>query len=251
MAPRVSVTAPALRSMTTESATSAFDPAKVAALIPCYQEADHIGGIVTRVRRQLQHVLVIDDGSTDGTGAKAAEAGAETIVHPKNAGKGAAIKTGLRSLLERGVEYALILDGDGQHLPEEIDRFLTAAARESAGIILGNRMHDTREMPLARKWTNRVISALISRLCHQAIPDTQCGFRMIHRAVIPSLFCECNAYDYETEMILIASRAGYRIATVPISTIYGDEKSKIHPVLDGIRFVKLILRYRGKALPAD
>lgn len=221
-----------------------LDRSRVAALIPCYQEAEHIGDVVKRVRKHLQQVVVVDDGSTDDTCARAAEAGAEVILHPKNAGKGAAIKTGLRALLDRGVEYVLLLDGDGQHLPEEIDRFLQAAGCEPAGIYLGNRMADLKTMPLARKWTNEFLSALIGQLCRQKIPDTQCGFRMLHRSVIPNLFCPCNAYDYETEMLLIASRAGHRIVSVPISTIYADETSKIRPILDGIRLAKLVLRYR-------
>ena len=98
-------------------------------------------------------------------------------------------------------------------------------------------------MPLVRKLTNQFMSWQISRLCRQEVPDTQCGFRMIHRDVIPSLFCESNAYDYETEMLLIASRAGHRIQSVPVSTVYAGEVSKIRPIRDGVRFLKLIARY--------
>lgn len=224
-----------------------LDRGKVAALIPCYLEAVQIGDIVRRVRKQLDSVLVIDDGSSDDTALQAREAGAEVIVHPRNSGKGAAIKTGLRLLLERDIDYVLILDGDGQHLPEEIGRFLEAGSSTQAGIFLGNRMHDTRTMPLIRKLTNQFMSMQISRLCRQDVPDTQCGFRMIHRDVIPSLFCESNAYDYETEMLLIASQAHHRIVSVPISTVYAGETSKIHPIRDGIRFLKLIARYQKNA----
>jgi hypothetical protein len=81
-------------------------------------------------------------------------------------------------------------------------------------------------------------------LCGQPVPDSQCGFRMIHRDVIPHLFSESNNYEYETEMLLIASREGFRIASVPVSTIYGEEISKIHPVRDTVRFFKLISRYK-------
>ena len=100
----------------------------VAALIPCYFEEKHIRDVATRAKAQLDCVLVVDDGSTDRTSDEAREAGVEVIRHEKNAGKGAAIKTGLRALLAKdGVEFVLILDGDGQHLPEEIPAFLAAA----------------------------------------------------------------------------------------------------------------------------
>ncbi len=220
-----------------------FDSKKVAALIPAYREEAHIADIVRRVKAQLENVLVVDDGSPDETTPRAREAGAEVITHAQNSGKGAAIKTGFAVLLERGFDYVIILDGDGQHLPEEIDRFLQAAAGTDAGIFIGNRMCKTASMPLVRLLTNRFMSWQISRLCGHPVPDTQCGFRMIHRDVIPSLFCKSNAYDYETEMILIAGRAGHRIVSVPITTVYANEVSKISPLRDGYRFFKLISRY--------
>lgn len=220
-----------------------FKRSSVAALIPAYREEAHIGDVVRRVKEQLQHVLVVDDGSPDATAERARAGGAEVIVHEQNAGKGAAIKTGFRALLDRGIEYVIILDGDGQHLPEEISRFLESAEHTPAGIYIGNRMCDTVKMPFLRLYTNRYMSWQISRLCGHPVPDTQCGFRMIHRDVIPSLFCECSGYDYETEMILIAGRAGHRIVSVPVSTVYADEQSKINPLRDGYRFFKLIARY--------
>src|SRR6059058_6597792 len=101
---------------------------KAAAIIPAYREEKHIGDVVRRTRQQLDHVLVVDDGSNDQTAARAREAGAEVIVHPQNRGKGEAIKTGLRHWLDRQFTYVVILDADGQHLPEEIDRFVNAAS---------------------------------------------------------------------------------------------------------------------------
>ncbi len=219
---------------------SSEDP-KIAALIPAFREGRHIGEVVQRVLALLNTVLVVDDGSPDDTARAAREAGAEVIVHEKNAGKGAAIKTGFKVLMERGFDYVIILDGDGQHLPEEIGRFVTAA-RGGWELYVGNRMQETKRMPLVRKLTNVFMSWGISRLCRQPIPDTQCGFRMVHRTLIPSLFCESNAYDYETEMLLIAARKGCRIGNVPVSTVYADETSKIHPLRDGLRFLRLLTR---------
>lgn len=220
------------------------DRTNVAALIPSYFEAAHIRDVARRTLAELDSVLVLDDGSTDETSAEARQAGAQVIRHEQNQGKGAAIKTGFRELLQRGFQYVLILDGDGQHLPEEIPAFLEEANRSGAPFVVGTRMSDTRAMPFVRKMTNRFMSGQISRLCGQPIPDSQCGFRMMRNDVIPHLFCESNNYDYETEMLLIASRAGFKISSVPVSTIYGDEKSKIHPVRDTIRFFKLISRYQ-------
>ena len=193
---------------------------------------------------QLDHVLVIDDGSADATAATARDAGAEVMVHPQNLGKGEAIKTGLRHWLERNLNYAVILDGDGQHRPEEIERFLTAGSAMRAELLIGTRMRDVREMPLLRRAVNRYMSNKISRLCGQPIPDTQCGFRMVHRSLIPELLGGAERFDYETEMLILASRKGCRVESVPITTVYSDEVSSIHPVRDTLRFFKLMRRYQ-------
>jgi hypothetical protein len=216
---------------------------RVAVVIPAYREEKHVGEVVLRTRAQLDRVLVVDDGSSDKTAAHARAAGAEVIVHPENRGKGETIKTGLRHWLDQQFEFVIILDADGQHRPEEIDRFLNAASN-GAVLVLGNRMNDVSRMPLLRRIVNRYMSKRISRLCGQEIPDTQCGFRMLHRQLIPELLGGAARFDYETEMLIIASRKGFRIQSVPISTVYSDEVSSIHPVRDTLRFIKLMQRYR-------
>lgn len=229
-----------------------IDHTNVAALIPCYFEEKQIREVVQRTLAQLDTVLVVDDGSTDATAEEARAAGAEVIRHEVNQGKGAAIKTGLRELsARRGIEYVLVLDGDGQHLPEEIPQFIEEANRSDAAMLVGSRMSDLRGMPFVRRMTNLFMSSQISAVCGQKIPDTQCGFRMFHRELAAAL-CEAPStnYDYETEMLVIASRRGYRIAAVPVSTIYGDEKSKIHPVRDTLRFFKLMSRLKRDAATA-
>jgi len=218
----------------------------IAAVIPAYHEEKHIGEVVLRTRAQLDHVLVVDDGSADQTAEHARAAGAEVIAHPENRGKGESIKTGLRHWLGRQFDFVIILDGDGQHRPEEIDRFVSIAIMpEKPKLVLGNRMNDVARMPRLRRLVNRYMSEQISRVCGQEIPDTQCGFRMIHRELIPELLGGTARFDYETEMLFIASRKGFRIHSVPISTVYSDEVSSIHPVRDTVRFFKLMRRYRG------
>jgi glycosyltransferase involved in cell wall biosynthesis len=223
---------------------------QTAAVIPAYQDEKHIGDIARRTRERLDHVLVVDDGSTDQTAERARQAGVEVVVHPENRGKGEAIKTGLAywfsaSKLGGAIEWAILLDSDGQHLPEEIDRFLKAAASVTRPtFFIGNRMNDVARMPFARRVVNRYMSSRISGVCGQRIPDTQCGYRMLDRQLAPYLVGGGHRFDYETEVLIIASRAGYQIESVPISTVYTDQVSKIHPVRDALRFFKLMRRYK-------
>jgi glycosyltransferase involved in cell wall biosynthesis len=221
------------------------DRQSIAAIIPAYNEEKHIGDVARRTRAQLDHVLVVDDGSNDRTAERAREAGAEVIIHPQNRGKGESIKTGLRHWLDRQFDFVIILDADGQHRPEEIERFVAAAVSATEPkLVLGNRMNDVARMPRTRRIVNRYMSKKISRVCRQEIPDTQCGFRMLHRQLIPDLLEGADRFEYETEMLIIVSRKGFRIDSVPISTVYSDEVSSIHPVRDTLRFFKLMRRYR-------
>jgi glycosyltransferase involved in cell wall biosynthesis len=222
------------------------DRSRIAAVIPAYQEEKHVGEVAQRTRAQLENVLVVDDGSTDATAERARSSGVDVVIHPQNRGKGESIKTGLRYWLERGSEYVVLLDADGQHLPEEISRFVDSAASESnAKIFIGSRMNDAGAMPLVRRIVNRYMSGEISRVCGQQIPDTQCGFRMLHRDIIPEVLSGASRFEYETEMLIIASRKGHRVASVPITTVYSDEVSSINPVRDTMRFFKLMRRYRN------
>src|SRR5437773_2155479 len=170
---------------------------ETAAVIPAYREEKHISDIVRRTRQELDHVLVVDDGSEDKTATRAREAGGEVIVHSQNRGKGEAIKTGLRYWLDRQFVHVIILDADGQHLPEEIHRFLAAAGSAAErSFFLGNRMNNLTGMPFIRRVVNRYMSSRISHVCGQKIPDTQCGFRMLDRQLIPELLGGGDRFDY-------------------------------------------------------
>jgi len=229
---------------------------QTAAVIPAFNDEKHIGDIVRGTRKQLDHVIVVDDGSTDLTAQRARDAGAEVITHDQNRGKGEAIKTGIEHLfpaanpspdgLDRQITWVILLDSDGQHLPEEIERFLAAAASAvQPTFFIGNRMNNLAGMPFSRRVVNRYMSSRISRLCGQEIPDTQCGYRMVDRQLAPDLLRGGHRFEYETEVLIIASHKGYRIESVPITTVYSDQVSKIHPMRDAIRFFKLMWRYRA------
>ncbi len=212
----------------------------IAALIPAYREEKHIADVVRRTKEHLSRVLVVDDGSGDDTGRIAREAGAEVIVNSPNRGKGASLAIGLDRLFADGFDAVLCLDADGQHLPAEIPRFLAAAP--GADLVVGNRMADTRDMPFARLWTNRLTSRILGSLAGVAVPDTQCGFRLVGREAWRAVEVKGGNYDFEGEMIVLMGRKGFRITSVPVSTVYGDEVSDIRPVRDTIRFFRMVWR---------
>jgi glycosyltransferase involved in cell wall biosynthesis len=226
---------------------------KLCALIPAYNEATEIAHVVRGCAEHADEVLVVDDGSGDETAQAAEAAGATVIVHKRNAGKGAAIRTGLGYVRGHEFDAVVLLDGDGQHDWNEIRRFVEAAERTGAPIVLGDRMRDVAEMPALRRWTNRTTSRIISRLARQRIPDSQCGFRLLRAEVLADLDLKTANYETESEMLLQAAAAGHRIESIPIKTIYNAAPSHIHPVRDTWRFIKLALRalvQRRRALRA-
>ena len=219
---------------------------KICVLIPVLNESQTIAEVVGDVRARGLDVVVVDDGSTDNSGTIARQAGAFVIRHDVRRGKGGSLRDGFRHILQKNYEAVITMDGDGQHDPVDIDQFTGLAGRTSPGIIVGNRMVNPRGMPPVRYLTNRFMSLLISWACRQAIPDTQCGYRYIHRDVLREVPLSCDDFEIETEMLMKAAKRGFRIHSVPILTIYRDEESKIHPAKDTIRFI----RYFSKELRA-
>ena len=161
--------------------------AQCAAVIPCLNEASMIGSVVPAVHDHLPTVIVVDDGSSDDTAALAHNAGAEVLRVPSTAGKGAALQTGWRYAHARGFSWALTLDGDGQHAPDEIPKFFRAAEHTSAALVVGNRMAEAAAMPWVRRAVNRRMSRWLSAAAGQPLPDSQCGFRLMDLGVWASL----------------------------------------------------------------
>ena len=215
-----------------------------AAIIPCHNEAAAIATVVRGVRQFLPHVFVIDDASTDSTAALAATAGAQVLHHPTRRGKGAALNTGWHSALERKFIWTLCLDGDGQHAPEDIPAFLSAATVGNARLIIGNRMTNPAAMPWLRRQVNRWMSHRLSRLTHTDLPDTQCGFRLLHLETWSQLTTTAQHYEIESDLLLAFLRAQHPVAFVPIRTIYHSERSKIHPLRDTLRWFRWFSRQK-------
>lgn len=215
-------------------------------LIPSYNEAKTIGGIVRALKDKALSVYVVDDGSKDRTAVLASDAGAVVITHAKNKGKGASLIEGFSRVLREGFDSVLIMDGDGQHAMEDIDKFFNTMSKTNADIVIGNRMLDTASMPFTRKITNRIMSGVISGMCKQDIPDTQCGFKLIKRRVLESIKLEFSNFEIESEILLKAAKNGFKIESVPIKTVYRGEVSKIKPIFDTIRFLAFLVKMAAR-----
>ena len=215
---------------------------KICVLLPAYNEANIIDKLITDIRVYGLDIVVVDDGSTDNTANIAKEARACVLAHPNNLGKGQALRTGFQYIISNNYDGAIIMDADGQHLAEEIPVFLKHAQDSDAAILIGNRMHNPKNMPLVRKLTNIFTSYFISRIIGYKISDSQCGFRFIRTDVIKKINLSTVKYDTETEILIEAARNNFKIQSIPVKAIYANQKSQIQPVIDTIRFWSLIAR---------
>ena len=217
----------------------------VVALVAAFNESNTIGDVIRQVRAHVDHVVVVDDGSTDGTADRAGEAGAEVLRHANNLGKGAAIRTGLDRLLSRAHTHVLFLDGDLQHAPGDAPALIAAARRGDGDFVLGERPFDFDTMPRSRYYTNRISSWVISVFfIGQRVDDAQSGYRLIATSALRRLRLSGRGYEIETEMLIKLARRGARIARVPITLLYQGAPSKLRPLRDTTRTCFLAVRYR-------
>ncbi len=220
-------------------------PPGFAVVVPAFQEAATIAALVVRLRATLPGVvpLVVDDGSTDGTGAIAAAAGAEVIAAPANEGKGAALRRGMRAALARGAQYVATLDGDGQHRPEDLPR-LAAMARADR-IVIGSRRNAAGQ-PAARRRANRVADFWISWAAGHHVADSQSGLRIYpHAALLDLDRYEGRAlrFSFESEILIDAARAGITTVAADIPALYAgtlQRQSHFRPVADIARIVMMV-----------
>ncbi|PYK96644.1 MAG: hypothetical protein DME19_19005 [Verrucomicrobia bacterium] len=220
-------------------------PSQCAVVIPCLNEAATIEPLVGEVRQYLPVVIVVDDGSNDGTSELAARSGAEVIRHSKRRGKGAALATGWSRARELGFSWALSMDGDGQHAPEDIPEFLRRAEKTEPELIVGDRMTNPDGMPWVRRRVNRWMSERISRLTGHVLPDTQCGFRLMRLETWAQVRLLADHFEIESELLCKFIAAGQKVEFVPVQVIYRSEHSKIRPVRDTHRWFRWWWQARG------
>ena len=218
----------------------------VACVIPALDAEETLGAVAGRLRVVLPKavLVVVDDGSADATASVARECCDVLVRFPSNRGKGAALRAGIAEALKRRANVVLTVDADGQHPPEAAPSLIAALAR--ADIAIGTRSRDPREMPLGRRMTNALASAAVGAIIGRTVADSQSGFRAIRRSVLEAVSAYGDRFEYETDFLIRAGRAGFRIEPVPIATLYGVP-SHFRALRDSTRVVRTIWRHRGGA----
>lgn len=224
-----------------------LDPAAVAVAIPAYQAAPSVADVVARTLRVTPHVLVVDDGSSDGTADAARRAGAEVISMSHNQGKGHALRHAFGVLFARGFSRVVTVDADGQHLPEEIPELLRVA--DSADLVLGTRHHLFAQMGRVRRASNRLSSRAISWAAGAPLSDIQTGFRLYSKAIIDAVGFPEPRFEAESAVVVRACRRGFHIASVPVRLGFADGRTTSHyrPIVDSVRIAIAVTRARFDA----
>lgn len=213
-------------------------PSECALIIPCFNEAGNIGAIVKQAKHYLPKIIVVDDGSTDATSEAAKGAGARVIRLATRQGKGAALTAGWQTAADQGLTWALNMDGDGQHLVSDVPKFFEDLTPQEPALVIGNRMENPAAMPWLRKRVNRWMSSRLSKRAGLVVPDSQCGFRLLHLPSWSRMELTTRHFEIESELITAARRIGIPIRFVPIEAVYNAGGSNINPLIDTFRWLR-------------
>jgi glycosyltransferase involved in cell wall biosynthesis len=214
-------------------------------IVPAYEAEKTLPGVIADLRSALprlaSEILVVDDGSRDGTAAAAVRAGCHLVSHGRNRGKGAALVTGLATARARGHVVAVTVDADGQHPGEEARRVLLASADPEV-FVLGMRALATAGAPRTNQVSNRISNFFISGFAGRALRDTQCGLRRYPIATTLRLAARGEGYDFEAEVLLRAIWAGVEVMEEPIRVLYPEDRvTHFHVVRDPWRIVRTVV----------
>ncbi|MDB5051132.1 MAG: glycosyltransferase [Fibrobacteres bacterium] len=214
-------------------------------IIPAYNAEAFLG---TTLEGLLKHadparIAVIDDGSSDGTADRAERAGVTCLRHGTNQGKGSALMTGLLWAREKGWRWAVTMDADGQHAPEDLRSFWQAAIKEDTVVVVGRRGIRGSPMPWHRRFSNALTTRMISRLAGKPVYDAQCGFRMYRLdALAAAGYPRQGRFEWESQALVLACRNGFSVVPVDIATVYTDNGSHMRLLIDSYRFLKMYWR---------
>jgi len=211
--------------------------------IPCYQGAARVGEVVRGAKASGLPVVVVDDGSTDGSAEVARAAGADEVLrHAANRGKGAALATAFAFAERVGASAILSMDADGQHDPREIPELVAAHRKNPRALVVGVRSFAPADMPRRSRVGNRISTWWISRFAGRPHADSQSGFRVYPRSLYGNVRLRSRRFETETELLLHAAKLGIPLVEVPISTIYQpDRVTHFHGFRDTLRVLRLVL----------
>lgn len=218
-------------------------PHSIYVLIPAYKSADSLRPFLPELLETVpaSNICIVDDGSFDGTDTLCLTLGLLYQRHSKNHGKGMALATGFKFLLEKGAEGIITLDADSQHSPEDLYKFVDAfSALPESGIIIGCRKIERGHMPITRILSNRITSAILSRMIGTVIPDSQCGYRLYSAKFLRNISITCPRFEMESEVIIKAAFLGFPIGFVEVQTLYLNGKSHISHLADTFRWIKAV-----------
>jgi len=196
---------------------------KTVAVIPAYNEANHIADIVQAVLPHVEEVVVIDDGSSDNTSERALAAGATVLTHVINCGAGAATQTGLSYAFDFGADYVITFDGDGQHDAADIPGIVSFAEKEQKDVIIGSRFLTKNEIPRLRIWGNKIANGITFFLSGISVSDSQSGFKVFSRHAISRINITANGFEFCTEIIRAIANENLSYAEYPIKVYYSEE----------------------------
>jgi len=221
----------------------------VAVVVPAYDCAETVGGVVAGARCHAADVIVVSDGSRDATAGLARAAGARVEELPANRGKGVALARGIELALARRPELVVLMDADGQHDPEDLPALLAAARTGRFDLIVGCRLQDSDDIPFARYWTNYIGTRVLTWMTGFALEDSQSGYRVLTAPLAERLSLRSPGYAVETEMLIKAAKLRARLGHVPVRTIYNREVSHFRPLVDTLRIVLAAIQFQIEEIP--
>ncbi len=217
---------------------------KICILIPAYNAQETLGSVLKKIEPLKMDTIVVNDGSSDETKRVASEHGAHLLEHPLNLGKGAALQTGFRYILQKGYQIVITLDADGQHDPSEIPFLFKIFQSVKPDILIASRAAEFGKMTFLRRFWNRLGVKAVARLCHSDITDSQSGFRLIRTKVLKEVDFSTSRFETELELLIKACKKGFSVLSVPINTqqVDGTGSSHFRPVADTWLVCKIFLR---------
>ncbi|MGH8718314.1 MAG: glycosyltransferase family 2 protein [Burkholderiales bacterium] len=229
--------------MEREAGATTSRSTKIAVVIAAYNEAATVRAVAMRALSQVLHVIVVDDGSEDRTQSELKNLSVDYLRNAKNLGKAASLWRGFEHALERDASAVITLDADGQHLPEDIPKLITAHRTCPDCIVIGARPHEKKDAPARRYYANRFADFWIGWAAGQRISDSQSGFRLYPTKVLRRVTVnhrKAAGFVFESEILIVAARQGFKIISVPVPALYGERRSHFRPVLDILRIARMI-----------